>query len=101
MSNKFGDNLSVILKMKGIRQTDLAESTGIADATISRYVKGQMEPRIDNLIAIAEALGVTVDYLIGNDKSNDPQIDYIQAQISYEESKIEELRKKINELRER
>ena len=73
MSNKFGENLSVILKMKNIRQTDLAESTGIADATISRYVKGQMEPRIDNLIAIAEALGVTVDYLIGNDKSNDPQ----------------------------
>ncbi len=49
---------------KGITQKQLAQSTGLTEAGISRYINGQRLPRIDILIDIADELHCSVQYLL-------------------------------------
>lgn len=49
----------------GCRQEDLATAIGVATMTISRYERGSMVPSALVLGQIAEALGVTADWLLG------------------------------------
>ena len=48
----------------GVSQRQLADATGMTEVTISRYVKGKRIPSAEILGRIADALGVTTDYLI-------------------------------------
>lgn len=45
-------------------QSDLAEKTGIAEATISRIENGIQVPRVSTVKKIARAMGVEPDELI-------------------------------------
>lgn len=56
--------------MKGINQKDLADMTGITEATISRYINGTREPKGSLLRLIADKLNVSVDYLMGMEGVN-------------------------------
>jgi len=54
----------------GINQAQLAEASDISQATISRIESGQVkEMRPQSLKRLADALGVTVDYLVQDDRS--------------------------------
>ena len=61
----FSENLSQIMKARGINQKWLADAANITEATISRYVNGVHKPNIDIVVDIAKALGISVDYLLG------------------------------------
>lgn len=61
--NTFCERLSKELQVRGLRQADLVRATGISGVTISRYVNGKRVPTMDNAQKIANALGVSVDYL--------------------------------------
>lgn len=51
---------------KGWSQTQLALKSGISPGTMSRYEKGRRQRvSVENLIKIANATGVTVDFLLG------------------------------------
>ena len=51
---------------KGMTQKQLAEASGITQASMSRIESGIVkQPRHEALKGLAVALGVTVDYLIG------------------------------------
>lgn len=51
---------------KGWNQIDLSKATGIAQGTISRYEAGERAGvHAANLMKIADATGVTVDFLLG------------------------------------
>lgn len=50
-----------------LSQNQLQSKTGIAATTISQYEKGRRIPKADNLRILANALLVTVDYLVGRD----------------------------------
>lgn len=50
--------------MMDMKQVDLAKQTGIATATINRYVKGKV-PTLENALKISEALEVHVDEIWG------------------------------------
>jgi len=53
----------------GINQKQLAEASDISQATISRIESGQVkEMRPQSLKRLADALGVTVDYLVRDDR---------------------------------
>lgn len=58
-------NLTSIRKSKGLSQTELAETVGIKQATVSRIEKGVNNPSLDVAEKIAEALGVNVVELFG------------------------------------
>ena len=48
----------------GISKRQLADATGMTEVSISRYVKGKRIPSAEILGRIADAIGVTTDYLI-------------------------------------
>ena len=52
-------------KLANLSQTELAERIGVARNTLSGYENGQHDPKSDVLKLIAEACGVTVDFLLG------------------------------------
>ena len=56
------------MKDLGMNQKDLARETGLTESAISRYINGQRQPRLYNLIKIADALEMTVDELVRENK---------------------------------
>ena len=48
-----------------LRQSDLAEKTGIDQRTISNYETGKTTPDSFALIKLADFFGVSIDYLVG------------------------------------
>lgn len=66
--NSLGANIQTARKRKGITQLALAHAIGYtgddAGAYISRVESNTQAPRIDTLLRIAEALGVTVCSLL-------------------------------------
>lgn len=58
---------------KNLTQKELAEMIGVNFSIISRYENETIVPPANRILAIADALGVSVDYLIG--KSNERQSD--------------------------
>lgn len=51
----------------GMSQADLAAATEIGKSSISTYISGAYEPKRRNICKIAEALGVSEDWLMGGD----------------------------------
>jgi HTH-type transcriptional regulator, cell division transcriptional repressor len=62
---KFAENIRGRRKALGLTQDELSQMTGIAQTHISRYELGLSEPTSGNLLAIAEALQVSADWLLG------------------------------------
>jgi transcriptional regulator with XRE-family HTH domain len=60
-----GEAIRKARKEKGMTQAQLAAAADIYSMYISHYETGKKFPSILNLIAIADALGVSLDYLVG------------------------------------
>jgi len=72
----FNERLKAYRKERGLTQTQLAESVGVAKSTIAGYENGSREPDLYKLIAIAKAFEITVDELLdhpGQKKSPDAE----------------------------
>lgn len=66
------DNMRDIMAQRGYTQQWLSTQTDIPDATISRYLSGVHNPKIEYVARMAEAMGVSVDYLLGLSTSSVP-----------------------------
>lgn len=62
--NIFGDNLVDIMAERGYNQEQLADATGLTQATISKYINKKQIPSIKAIINLAYALDCTTDELI-------------------------------------
>jgi len=60
----FGRVISEARKARHLRQTDLAELSGIAQADISRIERGQVAPTTPTLLKLAEALGAQIQLVL-------------------------------------
>lgn len=67
----FSERLRGILDSRGVNQLWLSEQIRTTPATVSRYLTSDRIPRGDNVAAVAAALNVSADYLLG--LSNDPR----------------------------
>ena len=65
----FGNRIIEVRKMRGITRQELGEAIGIDKRVISKYEKNQTIPSVMVANAIANALNVSLDYLIGSDKA--------------------------------
>ena len=65
---ELGDNVTLIRKKKGLSQADLGKLIGTSNDVIGRYGIGDINPSIDVVTNIAEALEVSLDYLDGKTK---------------------------------
>jgi len=61
----FATRLRYIMDARGENQTTLAEKTKMQRQTISLYMSGQSKPDTDRLTALANALVVSTDWLLG------------------------------------
>lgn len=59
------NRLIALRKDKKIAQGELAKSVGIHPNILGRYERGETTPNIEMAAKLADALGVSVDYLIG------------------------------------
>ena len=66
--SKFTERTKSIMAEKGVSQKELAKVSGISESSISRYLSGDLEPRMDILSNISRALGTTVSYLLGEEE---------------------------------
>ena len=64
---KIAERISQALRLRGMRQIDLSEKTGISKGSISQYVSGKFDPKQTNLYLMAKALRVRPDWLMGLD----------------------------------
>jgi transcriptional regulator with XRE-family HTH domain len=62
----FGERLTVVRKKKKISQDELAKTIGVHAPVIGRYERDEVKPSIEVAAKIAQALGVSLDYLTGN-----------------------------------
>lgn len=54
----------------GLSQKYVATTLGIAGPSVSNWESGKTNPTPDNYVALASLLGVSVDFLLGNDSAN-------------------------------
>jgi transcriptional regulator with XRE-family HTH domain len=61
----FGKNTAITRKQRGFSQGELAKRVGTISVTIGRYERNEIKPSIDIAMKIANALDVSLDYLVG------------------------------------
>ncbi len=78
MNIKIADRLVELRKANKLSQEALAEKLGLSRQAISKWERAETSPDTDNLIALAELYGITLDELLGNSpaeakKTQEPQ----------------------------
>jgi ribosome-binding protein aMBF1 (putative translation factor) len=60
----FGSVILGARKARGLRQSDLAELSGVTQADISRIERGQVAPTTQTLLKLTTALGVEIQFVL-------------------------------------
>jgi len=60
-----GDNMMLLRKKRGFSQAALGKMIGTSGDVVGRYERGDIKPSIEVVTKIADALEVSVDYLVG------------------------------------
>jgi transcriptional regulator with XRE-family HTH domain len=61
------ERIKEALDLRGMKQSELVEKTGIGKSSISTYISGEYEPKQRNIYKIAKALDVNESWLMGFD----------------------------------
>ena len=67
----FGENLQFLLEERDITQKDFASMLNIAKTTLNGYIKSNHEPDFETVKAMAGALHVSTDCLLGYSSPDD------------------------------
>jgi transcriptional regulator with XRE-family HTH domain len=62
----FGNRLLSLRKQRGWPQPELGKLIGTSGAIIGRYERGEITPSIEVARKLADAFGVTLDFLVGD-----------------------------------
>lgn len=63
-NNQIADNIRTLRKLRELPQQELAERVGVSPRTLARLEHGEVsDPGIGQVRALADVLGVTVDWL--------------------------------------
>lgn len=61
----FGEKIIILRKQFKWSQDDLAKKIGTSGPIVGRYERDEIKPSIEVAAKLADALGVTIDYLVG------------------------------------
>ena len=87
---EFWKRIKILLKDKNINQQNLAASLDIPSDTFSKWIQKDRLPDAEQTYKIANALGVSVEYLVtGNQSANKEKIDRIVESLT---STIEDIK---------
>lgn len=62
---EFGERLTAARDKRGLNQTELAKISGLQPAAIGHFERNRRKPSFANVRALAKALQVSADYLLG------------------------------------
>jgi len=66
MSETLAERIQKAMDERGVTQADLARMTGMTTSNMAYIVNGKTkDPRLSSVMLIAEALGVSLNYLAG------------------------------------
>ncbi|MEN3012861.1 MAG: XRE family transcriptional regulator [Dictyoglomus thermophilum] len=68
------ERLRIARERKGLSKKELAQKIGVAPSSITRYENEGRIPKASILLKISEVLGVSVDYLLGKEESEEIKI---------------------------
>ena len=60
----FAEHLLQLRKSKGLKQTELAEQIGISWRAYQTYERGEREPTLSTLVALADFYNLSLDELV-------------------------------------
>lgn len=66
MYNRFNE----LLKEHNVTAYQVGKATGISTSTLSEWKNGKYTPKMDKVQKIADYFNVSVDYLLGNEKTS-------------------------------
>ncbi|MHB2016755.1 MAG: helix-turn-helix domain-containing protein [Candidatus Xenobia bacterium] len=78
----FAERLKSARETKKLSQAELAKSAGLQPSHVSHFETGRRAPSSANLRALADALGVTTDFLLGRQSCQGmagPRLDQVVA----------------------
>lgn len=84
-NKEFRNRLIDAMQIMQISQEELSRRTKINKSTISRYVKGEILPKVDNTFIISKALNVNPAWLMG---MNVPMRDVEAAQNAEQDARL-------------
>lgn len=64
----WNEKVKYLMKKKGINQKQLSALSGITESSISRYLAGNKNPRMDIIVNVAKALDVSTDYFLEDEE---------------------------------
>ncbi len=67
---EFSERLKNLRKQAHLTQVDVACKLGISQPAYASWERGIKKPTQENLVKIAQALNVSIDYLVGNSDEN-------------------------------
>ncbi|MBQ7848567.1 MAG: helix-turn-helix transcriptional regulator, partial [Clostridia bacterium] len=65
MTIENANRLAELRRAHGLSQEELAEKLGVSRQAVSKWERAESSPDTDNLIALAQLYGVTLDVLLG------------------------------------
>ena len=80
MEMTLGQRISMLRKLKELRQDDLAEKLGVSPQAVSKWENDQTCPDIMLLPKLAGVLGVTVDHLLSGESAAVPEAILVPAE---------------------
>lgn len=66
-----GERIDYNRKLCYLKKWELAQEAGISRQLLYYYISGRCLPRIAHLAPLADALGVTIDYLVRGDENEE------------------------------
>lgn len=69
-----GDNIKRMLRKKKMSRRELGDLLGVCEGSISRYIYGEREPNLSQLVKMSDIFGVSLDWLITGKESADREM---------------------------
>jgi transcriptional regulator with XRE-family HTH domain len=71
MMNTIASRIIWLRESHGLNQADFSEKVGVTQSNISRIENGTQKPSADTLVALSHFFGVTTDWILFGDSSQD------------------------------
>ena len=59
-----GPRIAALRRERGLSQSELAKRIQVSPSALGMYEQGRREPSADTMVALADSLGVTTDFLL-------------------------------------
>ena len=82
------DLINKLKKEKNITNKQIAEKTGLHESTVSRILARQTQPKFEDVVLIALAVGVSLDALAGIAREESEEVKELRSMLAEKDNQI-------------